>query len=109
MEENKVTLKLQEYIDLIKKVENLKHKLEEKDRNYLGMINYIKNVVKSEENYSIKNFDGNLENSIGDKIANYYYKEILNNFLEKGTTFDLAIQLTDDTIKAYLEEGKKIV
>lgn len=107
MEENKVILKLQEYIDLIKKVDNLKYRLEEKDKNYLGMIDYIKSVVKSEEDYSIRNFDGNLENSIASKVTNYYYKEILNSFLEKGITFDLAIQLTDDIIKANLEEGKK--
>lgn len=106
MEENKVILKLQEYIDLIKKVDNLKYKLEEKDKNYLGMINYIRSEVKEEESYSIKNFDGNL-NEFRDKIMNYHYRGILNNFLEKGITFDLATQLTDDIIKAYLEEGKK--
>ena len=107
MEENKVVLKLQEYINLIKEVENLKHKLEEKNKNYSGMINHIKCEVKKDENYSIRNFDGNLEDSFEDKITNYYYKEILNNFLEKGITFDLALQLTNEIIKENLEKGEK--
>lgn len=39
MEENKVVLKLKEYIDLIEKIKELEQKLEYKDKNYVGMLN----------------------------------------------------------------------
>ena len=104
MEENKVVMSLIEYIQLIKEVENLKKKLEEKDKNYIGMINYIKGEVKKNESYHLMNFGGKLEDSLADKITDYNYKNILDAFLSKGITFDLAMQLTDEIIKEYLEK-----
>ena len=50
MEENKVVLKLKEYIDLIEKVKELEQKLEYKDKNYVGMLNYVKDNVRGDAN-----------------------------------------------------------
>lgn len=55
MEENKVVLKLKEYIDLIEKIKELEQKLEYKDKNYVGMLNYVKDTVRNGEDYHIKN------------------------------------------------------
>lgn len=98
MEENKVVLKLKEYIDLIEKIKELEQKLEYKDKNYVGMLNYVKDTVRSDENYHIKNFDGNIEDTMTNKIEDYNYKNIVDSFLSKGITFDLAIELTDELI-----------
>nr|DAK87188.1 MAG TPA: hypothetical protein [Caudoviricetes sp.] len=99
MEENKVVLKLKEYIDLIEKVKELEQKLEYKDKNYVGMLNYVKDNVRGDANYHIKNFDGNIEDTMTNKIKNYNYKNIADSFMSKGITFDLAIELTDELLK----------
>lgn len=99
MEENKVVLKLKEYIDLIEKVKELEQKLEYKDKNYVSMLNYVKDIVRGDENYHIKNFDGNIEDTMTNKIKNYNYKNIADSFMSKGITFDLAIELTDELLK----------
>lgn len=98
MEENKVVLKLKEYIDLIEKIKELEQKLEYKDKNYVGMLNYVKDTTRSDENFHIKNFDGNIEDTMTNKIKNYNYKNIVDSFLSKGIIFDLAIELTDELI-----------
>lgn len=98
MEENKVVLKLKEYIYLIEKIKELEQKLEYKDKNYVGMLNYVKDTVRGDENYHIKNFDGNIEDTMTNKIKNYNYKNIVDSFLSKGIIFDLAIELTDELI-----------
>lgn len=98
MEENKVVLKLKEYIDLIEKIKELEQKLEYKDKNYVGMLNYVKDTARSDENFHIKNFDGNIEDTMTNKIKNYNYKNIVDSFLSKGIIFDLAIELTDELI-----------
>lgn len=102
MEENKVVLKLENYIDLIGRIKELNQKLEYKDRNYVGMINYLKDTVRKQEDYQIKNFNGNINDSISKKVQDYHYKNIVDGFLSKGLTFDLAAELTDELI----EEGK---
>lgn len=99
MEENKVVLKLKEYIDLIEKVKELEQKLEYKDKNYVAMLNYVKDTVRGDLNYHIKNFDGNIEDTMTNKIKNYNYKNIADSFISKGITFDLAIELTDELLK----------
>lgn len=98
MEENKVVLKLKEYIDLIEKIKELEQKLEYKDKNYVGMLNYVKDTVRNDEDYHIKNFDDNIEDTMTNKIKNYNYKNIVDSFLSKGIIFDLAIELTDELI-----------
>lgn len=99
MEENKVVLKLKEYIDLIEKIKELEQKLEYKDKNYVGMLNYVKDTVRNGEDYHIKKFDGNIEDTMTNKIKNYSYKNIMDSFLSKGIIFDLAIELTDELLK----------
>lgn len=99
MEENKVVLKLKEYIDLIEKIKELEQKLEYKDKNYVGMLNYVKDTVRNGEDYHIKNFDGNIKDTMTNKIKNYNYKNIVDSFLSKGIIFDLAIELTDELLK----------
>jgi hypothetical protein len=98
MEENIVVLKLKEYIDLIEKIKELEQKLEYKDKNYVGMLNYVKDTVRVDATYHIKNFDGNIEDTMTNKIKNYNYKNIADSFMSKGITFDLAIELTDELI-----------
>ena len=108
MEENKVVMKLQEYIELIKELDSLKKKLEDKDKNYIGMINYIKNEIKDSENYHIINFEKNIDEKFVNKINDYHYKNILDEFIAKGITFDTALQLTDELIIEYrLEKGEQ--
>lgn len=99
MEENKVVLKLKEYIDLIEKIKELEQKLEYKDKNYVGMLNYVKDTVRSSEDYHIRNYGGNIEDTMTTKIKDYDYKNIADSFMSKGITFDLAIELTDELIK----------
>lgn len=99
MEENKVVLKLEDYIDLIETIKEFKQKLEYKDKNYVGMLNYVKDTVRSSEDYHIRNYGGNIEDIMTNKIKNYNYKNIADSFMSKGITFDLAIELTDELIK----------
>lgn len=98
MEENKVVLKLKEYIDLIETIKVFKQKLEYKDKNYVGMLNYVKDTVRNDEVYHIRNFDGKIEDTMVNKIKDYNYKNIADSFMSKGITFDLAIELTDELI-----------
>lgn len=104
MEENKVVLKLEEYMDLIKEVQYIETQLEEKDKNYICMISYIKNEVKKEQQYHIKNCDIKPESKFTDKISDYHYKNLVDSFLEKGITFDLAMELTDNIIQEYQKD-----
>ncbi len=98
MEENKIVLKLEDYIDLIETIKEYKQKLEYKDKNYVGMLNYVKDTVRNNEEYHIRKFGGKIEDTMVNKITNYNYKNIVDSFLSKGITFDLAIELTDELI-----------
>jgi hypothetical protein len=85
--------------DLIEKIKELEQKLEYKDKNYVGMLNYVKDTVRNGEDYHIKNFDGNIEDTMTNKIKNYNYKNIVDSFISKGIIFDSAIELTNELLK----------
>lgn len=101
MEENKVVLKLGEYIDLIKENESLKHKLENKERNYTVLCKYAKAEVRSTASYHLRILgkDFNLEDIFIDKLQDYHYKNIADEFIKIGITYDLIEKLTDELVK----------
>lgn len=106
-DENKVVLKLEEYIRLLDELKENKLRLESQNVNYDIMCSNLKEEVKSSENYSIKQFlsgnEINLDNNLNIKLKNYYYENIANAFIKIGITFDLVEKLTDEVIKEYKE------
>lgn len=105
--ENKVVLKLEEYIRLLDEFKENKIKLENKSVNYDIMCRNLKEQVKSSENYHIKEILSenkiNLNNTLNIKLKNYHYENIANDFIKIGITFDLVEKLTDEIIKEYKE------
>lgn len=106
MEENKVILKLDEYIKLIRENEILKEKLEHKENNYIAFLQYAKQIAKDGADYHLKNIEKNfnLEDILVKKLNNYHYKNIADEFIKMGITYDLIEQLTDELLKE--REGK---
>lgn len=100
MEENKVVLKLEEYINLIKENEALKIALENKENNYIALCKYAKEQVKSSANYHLRNLekDFDLGNKLISKLKDYNYKNIVDDFIITGIGYDLIEQLTDELI-----------
>lgn len=106
-DENKVVLKLEEYIRLLDELKENKIRLESKSVNYDVMCNNLKEEVKSSENYNIRQIlnenEINLDNTLNIKLKNYHYENIANHFIKIGITFDLVEKLTDEVIKEYKE------
>lgn len=63
------------------------------------LTNYVKDTVRNGEDYHIKNFDGNIEDTMTNKIKNYNYKNFVDSFISKGIIFDSAIELTNELLK----------
>ena len=107
-EDNKVVLKLEEYINLLDELKDTKIRLESKSVNYDVMCNNLKEEVKSSENYHIREIlkenKINLNNTLNIKLKNYYYENIANYFIKVGITFDLVEKLTDEVIKECKEK-----
>lgn len=110
-DENKVVLKLEEYIRLLDELKENKLRLENQNVNYDIMCSNLKEEVKRSENYHIKQILSenkiNLDNTLNIKLKNYNYESIANCFIKIGITFDLVEKLTDEVIKEYKESKGK--
>lgn len=104
-EENKVILKLEEYIKLLDKLKETEIKLNNQNVNYEIMCLYLKEQVKNDEEYHIKNIvnekDFNIKDILTKKLKNYHYENIANDFIKVGITFDLIEKLVDEIIEEY--------
>ena len=109
MEENKVVLKLEEYINLIKENETLKIALDNKENNYISLCKYVKEEVKSSARYHLENLekDFDLGDKLISKLKDYNYKSIVDYFIKVGITYDLIEQLTDELIKESREKNNE--
>lgn len=109
-EENKVVLKLEDYIEMLDSIKETKLKLENKNVNFDIMCSNLKENVKSNSNYHLRQIlsdnEINLDDTLNIKLKNYHYENIANEFIKIGITFDLVEKLTDEVIKEYEESEK---
>ena len=104
MEENKVVLKLEDYIKMLDEIKEYKKVAENVSYNYDRMCNYLKEQVSSNENYHIENVIKdklNLDEPLNIKLKNYHYENLANEFIKVGITFDLIEKLVDSVIREY--------
>lgn len=104
MEENKVVLKLEDYIKMLDEIKEYKKVAENVSYNYDRMCNYLKEQVSSNENYHITNVIRdklNLDEPLNVKLKNYHYENLTNEFIKVGITFDLIEKLVDSVIREY--------
>lgn len=104
MEENKVVLKLEDYIKMLDEIKECKRHLENLNYNYDRMCNYLKEQVTSSDNYHLKNLISDnvkVEDTLNVKLKNYHYENLFNSFIKVGITFDLIEKLIDDLITEY--------
>ena len=104
MEENKVVLKLEDYIKMLDEIKEYKKQAENLNNNFDSMCNYLKEQVSSSNAYHLKNvIDDKLkvEDTLNMKLKNYHYENLFNEFIKVGITFDLIEKLTDNIIIEY--------
>lgn len=110
MEENKVILKLEDYIKMLDKIKECENQVKNINCNYDRMCNYLKEEVSSNGNYHIKNVISdklNLDETLNMKLKNYHYENLANEFIKSGITLDLVEKLTDEIIKEFKEKEKE--
>lgn len=104
MEENKVVLKLEDYIKMLDEIKEYKKQAKNLNCNYDSMCNYLKEQVSSNNNYHLKNAiidKVKVEDTLNIKLKNYHYENLFNEFIKVGITFDLIEKLTDGIIIEY--------
>lgn len=104
MEENKVVLKLEDYIKMLDEIKEYKKQVENMNNNYYSMCNYLKEQVISNNDYHLKNTISDklkVEDTLNMKLKNYHYENLFNEFIKVGITFDLIEKLTDEIITEY--------
>lgn len=104
MEENKVVLKLEDYIEMLNKIKESENQAKNISSNYDEMCNYLKEEISENERYNLENVIKdklNLDESLNIKLKNYHYSELTNNFIKVGISFDLIEKLTDSIIREY--------
>ena len=106
--ENKVILDLETYINMLDEIKELKRKANNYEVNYETMCKYLKENVKNSEDYHFRQIvlekDFDLKSTLNQKLKNYHYETIANDFIKVGITFDLIEKLTDEVIKEYKEK-----
>lgn len=111
MEENKVVLKLEDYIKMLDEIKEYKKQVENLNNNFDSMCNYLKEQVSSSNDYHLKNVISDklkVEDTLNIKLKNYHYENVFNEFIKVGITFDLIEKLVDDIIIRYsLDKEKK--
>lgn len=109
--ENKVILDLETYINMLDEIKELKQKVNNYEVNYETMCKYLKEKVKNSEDYHFRQLvlekDFDLKSTLNQKLKNYRYETIANEFIKVGITFDLIEKLTDELIKEYIELKKE--
>lgn len=104
MEENKVVLKLEDYIKMLDEIKEYKKQVENLNNNFDSMCNYLKEQVSSSNDYHLKNVISDklkVEDTLNIKLKNYHYENVFNEFIKVGITFDLIEKLVDDIIIRY--------
>lgn len=113
IEENKVVLKLEDYIKMLDDLKEYKRIAENISTNYDRMCNYLKEEVIANSNYDITNVikeKVKIEDSLNIKLKNYHYNNLANEFIKVGITFDLIEKLVDSIIiekKLVKKDGDK--
>lgn len=104
MEENKVVLKLEDYIKMLDKIKEYENQAKNINSNYDRMCNYLKEEVSSSGNYHIRNVISdklNLDETLNMKLKNYHYEQLASEFIKVGITYDLIEKLVDGVIREY--------
>ena len=104
MEENKVVLKLEDYIKMLDKIKECENQVKNISCNYDRMCNYLKEELSSNNDYYIKNIISdklNLDEPLNIKLKNYHYEKLANEFIKVGITFDLIEKIVDSIIREY--------
>lgn len=104
MEENKVVLKLEDYIKMLDRIKECENQDKSICFNYSAMCDYLREEVSSNNDYHIKNVISdklNLDETLNMKLKNYHYEQLANEFIKVGITFDLIEQLVDSIIRKY--------
>lgn len=101
MEENKVVLKLEDYIKMLDEIKEYKRIAENVSSNYDKMCNYLKEEVISHNEYDIRNVikdNVNLNDTLNVKLKNYHYNNLANELIKTGISFDLVEKIIDNII-----------
>lgn len=105
MEENKVVLKLEDYIKMLDRIKECENQDKSISYNYSAMCNYLKEEVSSSNNYyhieNVVKDKLNLDEALNKKLRNYHYEQLANEFIKVGITFDLIEKLVDSVIREY--------
>lgn len=108
---NRVVLDLETYINMLDVIKESKQKANNYEVNYETMCKYLKEIVRNGEDYHLRQIvlekDFNLESTLNQKLKNYHYETIANQFIKVGITFDLVEKLTDELIKEYIKLKKE--
>jgi hypothetical protein len=98
MEENKVILKLEDYIKLLDNYRECKNALNDLNDNCQAMIEYIKKDIKKYNDYSIKKIRKEVNNmdKLHIKLNNSYYEDIFKKFADIGLSLKLCEAIVDE-------------
>ncbi len=98
MEENKVILKLEDYIKLLDNYRECKNALNDLNDNCQAMIEYIKKDIKKYNDYSIKQIRKEVNNmdKLHIKLNNIYYEEIFKKFADIGLSLKFCEAIVDE-------------
>ena len=111
MMDNQVVLKLEDYIKMLDEIKEYKRQVESINTNYDRICNYLKEKVKGNQDYHLKNIISDklkIDDSLNIKLKNYHYENLFNEFFKTGITFDLIEKLVDGIIIEYqLEKENK--
>lgn len=111
MEENKVVLKLDDYIKMLDEIKEYKKIAENVSGNYDKMCNYLKEQVIANNDYDIRNVITDkvkIDDTLNVKLKNYHYNNLVNEFIKVGISFDLIEKLVDSILreKQLVKENK---
>lgn len=111
MEENKVVLKLDDYIKMLDEIKEYKKIAENVSSNYDKMCNYLKEQVIANNDYDIRNVITDkvkIDDTLNVKLKNYHYNNLVNEFIKVGISFDLIEKLVDSILreKQLVKENK---
>lgn len=101
MEENKVVLKLEDYIKMLDEIKEYKRVAENVSSNYDKMCNCLKERVVENNDYDIRNVITDkvkIDDTLNVKLQNYHYNNLVNEFIKVGITFDLIEKIVDSII-----------
>lgn len=108
--ENYVVLKLKDYDNLLEEIKDLKERINDIRCYDNVIINIRKDMIKNNDfDYShIVKDDFSILNNVNDKFSNYHYRQLVDEFMEKGFSFNETIKQLDISISEYQDlQGKE--